>query len=133
LRDDRDRFEASGAAVGVIGLGRPDQARAFCERRRVPFACWTSPDGSAHRTYGLRRGTLNQLAGPRVWLPGLRNALRGNPQGRFGQGDPAQLPGTFVVDTEGLIRYAHRGRRSDDNPPNDEVLSAVAALGSTAE
>lgn len=119
--------------MGVIGLGRPDQAAEFCERRWVPFACLTSPDASAHRAYGLRRGSLNQLAGPRVWLPGLRNALKGNPQGRFGQGDPARLPGTFVVDAEGRIRYAHRGRRSDDNPPNDEVLSAVAALGSTAE
>jgi peroxiredoxin len=128
LRDDRERFEAAGASVGVIGLGRPDQARSFCERRHVPFACLTSPDGTAHRSYGLRRGSLNQLAGPRVWLPGIRNTLKGNPQGRFGQGDPARLPGTFVVDAEGLIRYAHRARRSDDNPPNAEVLAALAAV-----
>ena len=112
--------------MGVIGLGRPDQAGSFCQRRRVPFACLTSPDGTAHRAYGLRRGSLNQVAGPRVWLPGLRNALQGNRQGRFGQGDPARLPGTFVVDTDGQIRFAHRGRRSDDNPPNDTVLAALA-------
>jgi hypothetical protein len=39
-----------------------------------------------------------------------------NPQGRFGQGDAAQLPGAFVVDTAGVVRYAYRDRRSDDNP-----------------
>jgi peroxiredoxin len=113
--------------VALIGLGRPDQAAVFCERRRVPFTCLTSPDGSAHRAYGLRRGTLNQVAGPRLWLPWLRNLVTGNPQGRFGQGDVAQLPGTFVVDPSGLIRYAHRGRRSDDTPSNEEVLAALPA------
>jgi peroxiredoxin len=124
LRDDR--FE--GANVALIGLGLPEQARVFCQRRRIPFVCLTRPDGQAHRTYGLRRGRADQVAGPRVWIPWLRATIAGHPQGRFGQGDPARLPGTFVVDTEGVIRFAHRGRRSDDNPPNDAVLSALAAM-----
>jgi peroxiredoxin len=128
LRDDRERFEAAGATVALIGLGTPSQAGAFCRRRGVPFSCLTSPDGEAHRAYGLRQGTLNQLAGPRVWGPWLRATTRGHHQGRFGQGDPARLPGTFVVDTGGVVRYAHRGRRADDTPPNEEVLDAVAAL-----
>jgi peroxiredoxin len=132
LRDDRERFDQAGATVGVIGMGRPDQAGAVCHRRQVPFACLTSPDGSAHRAYGLRRGTLNQVAGPLTWLPWLRNQVTGNPQGRFGQGDVAQLGGTFVVDRAGIIRYVHRGRRADDNPPNEEVLEAVATLGTGA-
>jgi len=129
LRDDRERFEEAGAAVTLIGLGRPEQAAAFCERRRVPFSCLSSPDRSAHRAYGLRRGSLNQVAGPATWLPWVRNAATGNPQGRFGQGDVAQLPGTFVVDTTGVVRYAHRGRRSSDLAPNDEVLAVVARVG----
>jgi peroxiredoxin len=128
LRGDRERFEDAGGIVALIGLGRPDRAREFCRRRRVSFACLTSPDRSAHRAYGLRRGTLNQVAGPRVWLPWIRNLVTGHPQGRFGQGDAAQLPGTFVVDTAGVVRYAHRGHRSDDNPPNREVLAALSAV-----
>jgi peroxiredoxin len=128
LRDDRERFEAAGANVVLIGLGAPDQAERFCVRWRLPFDCLVSPDRKAHRAYGLRRGSFNQLAGPAVWLPWLRNQVTGKPQGAFGQGDPAQLPGTFVVDTGGIVRYAHVGRRSSDNPSNDEVLAAVADL-----
>jgi hypothetical protein len=70
---------------------------------------------------------MNQVAGPRVWRRWVRNAVTGNPQGRFGQGDQAQLGGTFVVDVSGTVRYVHRGWRSDDNPSNEEVLAAVAA------
>jgi peroxiredoxin len=125
LRDDRERFEQAGAGVVLVGLGRPEQAREFCRRRTVPFSCLTSPDRAAHRAYGLRRGSLTQVTGPAVWAPWLRNLVTGKAQGRFGQGDPAQLPGTFVVGTEGKVRYAHRGRRSNDNPPNEDVLAVL--------
>jgi peroxiredoxin len=128
LRDDRGRFAAAGAAVALIGLGRPEHAASFCQQRDVPFACLTSPDRSAHLAYGLRRGSLNQVAGPAIWLPWLRNELTGKRQGRFGQGDPAQLPGTFVVGSDGVIRFAHRGRRSSDIPPNEEVLAALGRI-----
>jgi peroxiredoxin len=128
LRDHAERFEEMGAAIVLVGLGRPEQARDFCRRRRVPFACLVRPDRAVHRAYGLRRGNLNQLAGPRVWAPWLRDQVTGKRQGRFGQGDVAQLPGTFVVDTTGVIRFAHRGRRSNDNPSNDDILSALASL-----
>lgn len=129
MRDDRDRFEEAGAGVVLIGLGSPEQAAAFCSSRHWPFTCLTSPDRAAHRAYGLRRGSLDTVAGPRVWLPWLRNQLSDKHQGRFGQGDVAQLPGTFIVDTAGIIRYAKRGRRSNDNPSNDELLAAVAGPG----
>lgn len=113
----------------MIGLGRPEQARRFCRRRRIPFVCLTSPARSAHVAFGLPRGSIGNVAGPGVWGPWLHRTFTGHPQGLFGQGDPFQLPGTFVVDTSGVIRYAYRGRRSDDNPPNDDVLAAVAAVG----
>jgi peroxiredoxin len=128
LRDDRERFEQAGAAVVLIGLGSPEQASAFCADRGVRFSCVTSPDRSAHRAYGLRRGSFDQVAGPRVWLPWVRNQLGEKHQGRFGQGDTAQLPGTFVVDRAGVVRFAHRGTRSNDVPSNDVVLPVLLAL-----
>lgn len=112
----------------LIGLGAPEQATAFCTAREVPYACVSSPDRSAHRAFGLRRGNLDQVAGPRVWIPWLRNQLGAKHQGRFGQGDTAQLPGTFVVDEAGIIRYAHRGLRSNDNPANEDLLRALAVI-----
>lgn len=132
MRDHREEFEAAGAAVALVGLGRPEQAAVFCERRRVPYVCLTSPDRSAHLAFGLRRGTLNEVAGPAIWFPWLRNEVSGKRQGRFGQGDPAQLPGTFVVTPDGVVRYAHRGRRSSDLPSNEEVLAALRATTSEA-
>ncbi len=135
LRDERERFEEAGANVVLIGVGRPDQAGWFCAQHDLPFACTVQPDRSAHKAYGLRRGNVNQTAGPAVWLPWVKNQVTGKRQrGWGGQGDVAQLPGTFVVDTEGILRYAYRSRRSNDLPSNDEVLAALVGLrGDEAE
>ena len=130
MRDDRERFEEAGATVVLIGLGTPDQAGWFREQWDLPFEVVVAPDRSAHKAFGLRRGNYNQVTGPAVWMPWLKNQLKGKPQKAWGgMGDVAQLPGTFVVDAAGIVRYAHRGRRSNDIAPNDEVLAAVAEIG----
>ena len=128
MRDARERFEEAGAAIVLVGLSRPGDARDFCGRRAAGLVCTTSPDRSAHVAYGLRRGSLNQVAGPKTWGPWLRAQASSNHQGRLGQGDVAQLGGTFVVDTAGLVRYAHVSERSSDNPEIDEVLAGVTAI-----
>lgn len=115
--------------VVLVGLGRPEQAGFFCEQHEIPFACVVRPDRAAHKAYGLRRGTLNQTVGPAVWAPWLRNQVTGKRQtGWGGQGDVAQLAGTFVVDTDGVIRYAYRGERSSDLAPTEEVLGAASGV-----
>lgn len=45
-----------------------------------------------------------------------------------------ELPGSFVIDTEGVIRYAHRNRDALDNPSTWSLVDAVSALtGKTVE
>lgn len=133
MRDARERFEAAGATVVLIGLGDPDDAMAFCAQRAPGLVCTTSPDRSAHAAFGLRRGSLNQVAGPKTWTPWLRAQASRDHQGRFGQGDVAQLGGTFVVDTASVVRYAHVSARSSDNPQTDEVLTVVTAIQKEVE
>lgn len=128
MRDEAERFDELGARVVLIGLGRPEQAADFCGRRRVLHDCVVQPDRGAHKAFGLRRGTVNQTLGPAVWLPWLRNMVTGNPQGKFGQGDVAQLAGTFVVDAGGVVRYVHRAGRVSDVPPSNEIVQALANL-----
>ncbi|MBI4260103.1 MAG: AhpC/TSA family protein [Actinobacteria bacterium] len=127
LRDDREPFERAGARVVLVGIGTPERARAFCERRSIAFDCMTDPSRRAHRAYGLRRGTAWEVVGPGNWLPFARDSLRRETrQGRIRE-DPMQLPGTFVIDTSGVVRYAHRNRTASDNPPNEEILRVLAA------
>lgn len=130
LRDERDRFEQAGASVLLIGLGTPERAAWFCEEKSIPFACLSDPDQEAYGVYGLRKATLAELLraenGLRYLRLNLNSETRQRPAKR-GE-DVLQLGGTFVVDTVGVVRYAHRNRHTGDNPPNDEVVAALEEL-----
>jgi peroxiredoxin len=43
-------------------------------------------------------------------------------------GSFVQMPGTFLVDTSGVIRMAHRNRTVSDNPSNEKILRVLGAI-----
>ena len=131
LRDDRERLETEGAAIVLIGQGNAQEEAAFREARRVPFPILVDTNRRAYRAYGLGRGSPMQLYGPRVGLPFLRaNMGRETRQRGLHGGSFLQMPGTFVIDTGGIVRMAHRNRTVSDNPSNDRILEVLQGLPS---
>jgi peroxiredoxin len=129
LRADHARFKKLGAKVALIGLGTPERAGWFCQDKALNgFACLTDPGRRAHRAYGLGRGSLRQVLGPQVYVQWARAAMLPEVKTRFGHEDIFQMPGTFVIDTGGRIRYARRNRDVTDNPPNGELFDALGEL-----
>ena len=63
--------------VGVVTMGRPDEAAAFCRMERLPFLCLSDRGRSAYRAYGLRRGTPVEVMGPETMLGYTRAATKG--------------------------------------------------------
>jgi hypothetical protein len=119
---------ALGGQVAAATLGSPDEAAAFCRRRAPGLICLSEPSGNLHRRFGLGHGRPAQLAGPGVWLGGLRAALGGHMIGKRA-GDPLMMPGLFVIDGGGRIAYAHYAAHIADHAPNEEVIAAVRRLG----
>lgn len=129
LRDDRKRFDDAGAGIVLIGQGAPSDAAAFTERMDQPFECLVDTDRSAYRAYGLVRATATQIFGPPVALPFLKANLRRETRQRGMHGGSfLQMPGTFVVDTDGVLRMAHRNRHIADTPSNQRILDVLGAL-----
>ena len=132
LRDDRERFEEAGAAVVLIGLGKAERAESFCEDKSIPFDCLADPEQRAYEAYGLRKMGLSEVLRAENGLKYLRLNLNPETRQRTAKRgeDVLQLGGTFVVDTGGVVRYAHLNRHTGDNPPNDEVLEALKEIAS---
>jgi peroxiredoxin len=129
LRDERERLEGAGASIVLIGQGDAREEEAFREARQVPFPILIDTDRRAYRAYGLGRGSPMQLYGPRVGVPFLRANLSPETRQRGLRGGSfLQMPGTFVVDTSGVIRMAHRNRTVSDNPRNDKILRVLEAI-----
>jgi len=129
LREEQHRFRDAGATVVLIGQGSPEEGARFREENRVPFACLLEPGRASYEAYGLGRGTIPQVFGPRVAVPFLAaNVHNETLQRGLRGGSMMQMPGTFVVDTTGVIRLAHRNRTIADSPRNDVILEALAGL-----
>jgi len=129
LREDRQRFADLGAGIVLIGQGSPSDAVEFTERMRQPFECLVDRDRSAYRAYGLVRATATQVFGPQVALPFLKaNLRRETVQRGLHGGTFMQMPGTFVIDTEGVVQMAHRNRHVAATPASDRILDVISAL-----
>ncbi len=127
LRERHDAFLAEGVAVAAIGQGTPRDARRFREQLSLPFPILSDADRSAFAAYGLVDGTVEQIYS---LAPGLRLAgamLRGHLPHRT-VGSARQLPGTFVIDRNGIVRMAHPGLHAADVPEIAMLLPRIVGM-----
>jgi hypothetical protein len=134
LHRDREKFEAAGAALVVVGQGTPRHADHFREQFDLDgLELLVDPDREAYRLAGTKVATMSELIGPRSVLSGLkRAATTGIVQGTT-QGHPAQLGGVLVVAPGGAVAWSHVAENAADNPPNEDVLAAVKAARGAAD
>jgi peroxiredoxin len=133
LRNEHERINRSGADVVLVGHGDPDAAVEFASSKALPFPLLLDRDRGTYRAYGLMQGKAMQVLSPRVALPWIKAELSSETRQRgLRGGNFLQMPGTFVVDTRGvvrarggMIRMAHRNRNFADAPSIDQLLDAL--------
>lgn len=122
MRDRAKEFTDKGADIVVIGMGATETARRFKHQQRLPFTLLVDKKQKSYRLLGLKRGSIAEVMGPRVWARGVRSVLR------HGQGIPKedryQLGGVAVI-KDGEVKLLHRSATSADNLPVDNILAAL--------
>ncbi|NIQ97562.1 MAG: AhpC/TSA family protein, partial [Desulfuromonadales bacterium] len=98
----RRPFEQNGIRLAFVHMGTEDEADEFFAHYDIEDEHLVSdPDRRLYQAFDLRRGTLGQLLGPRVWWRGLKDGVFK----RYGigksNGDEYQMPGVFLI---------HKGR-----------------------
>jgi hypothetical protein len=126
----RSRFLAAGIDVIVVGNGSSGQARVFSHEMQTPFPVLTDPTGSAYHAFGLGKASKAAMLEPRALLGGIRAAIKGHFPKRP-QGDPLQLQGQFLIDSNGIIWHADRPSRMSDIPSADALLDTAHIIWET--
>ncbi len=124
-------IEEAGGRIVAVTQGDPQQAQALCDRFSVPFPCLADAERKTYRAFGLKRGSLSEVVGPAAIARGMEAAAKGHFVERI-VGDAFQMPGTFIVDVDGIVRYARYARHSGDHPPASDVVAALRALNEGA-
>lgn len=121
----KEEIEAAGLRVVAVGLGKPKHARHFGDRLAPSVACVTTDEPVLHQSFGIGRGGSLRMVSPDATLAGVRAVMRGHVQGKA-TGDVKQLPGTFIVDANGIVRFAHYSKYAGDHPDLQLLLKAWA-------
>ena len=110
----------------AVTMGDVQQAAAFRAKHRLQFTCLADPKRQVYRAFQVRRGRFTNIAGPKVWLPGLKSVARagiGKPVG-----DIRQLQACFVVAPDGVLRLVHYPNYSSDNLSIAGVLELMTSI-----
>jgi peroxiredoxin len=125
LRQEKSRFDKAGAQVVLVGMGTPEQSAAFGKQFDVPFPILSDPQKKLYRAFELKRMSTLGFLSPTVTLKGIAAMVQGHGIG-LPQGDVRQLPGVFVIDTEGRIIYSHYAVDPADHPNAETILKTLA-------
>lgn len=116
LAKARVEIERSGVRLVLVHMGTEEQAERFFRRYRMEDVARVSdPQQSLYRAFGLTRGTLANLFGPKVWWRGFQAGLL-DKHGIGGLvGDGFQMPGAFLV-YHGEVLRSFRHQSAADRP-----------------
>ena len=121
----RDRFEAAGGQLVLIGQLTPRHAAHFRRREKVDVTVLADNDRASYRAAGTRKGGLGQLVGPSVLAKGLATTVRTRKLQTRTIGDPAQLGGAMVIRPDGTVAFSRMAKDASDNVSPDELVAAV--------
>jgi peroxiredoxin len=133
LRGELKDLADAGARVVGICQAEPERAKAVAARREYQFPLLCDPDLRAYRAFGLLEGLPAQILHDFPWEPGDEETARTlfiEPRRgteRAVVDSPWQLPGEFVIGSDGRIALAHRYQYCEDFPPKTVLIGAINA------
>lgn len=100
MTEQYGEFKAAGAEVIAVVKDAPEAARIYFAERGIPFPCLVDPERRVYDQYEVESKPLSL----------------------------GQRPALFVIDREGVVRFAYLGRQQWETPPNSEVLGVCRSI-----
>lgn len=110
-------------------MGQPKHAERYCGSLAPSITCLTEETSAPYYAYGLARGGLKEFTSLNTAKTAFKLAQQGI---RGGQviGDPLMMPGNFIVDQQGIVRYAFYASEPSEHPQMADILGAARLLRS---
>jgi peroxiredoxin Q/BCP len=100
LRQDYDLFRQRGAEIIALGPDGPNAFKRYWENEQIPF----------------------------IGLPDIKSKVSDTFYQEVNLFKLGRMPAIFVIDRQGIIRYAHYGDSMKDIPSNQVILDILDQL-----
>jgi peroxiredoxin len=132
LKAELADYRAAGADVVIVGQGEPERAARYRELQGLDVPILCDLDRSSYDAFGLLQGTTAQILfdAPDAFLrcehqAGMDLAASRHGTPRALVDDPWQLPGEFVIGSDGILAHAHRYGWCEDYPDPRVHIAAI--------
>jgi peroxiredoxin len=116
LAVQRKSIASTGTQLVVVHMGAEDQAAAFFAKYDLEdLPRISDPKCTLYRAFGLTRGSLGALFGPKVWIRGVQAGIINHHGVGPQAGDGFQLPGVFLL-FHGEVLRTFRHQSAADRP-----------------
>ena len=124
LRLKKQHFDQASAQVILVGMGTPEESATFEKKFDIPFPLSSDPKRQLYGAFELKQVSALELLSPSVAFKGILAMTKGHTIG-MPIGDVRQLPGVFIINTDGRIVYSYFASDPSDHPDPDTILEAV--------
>ena len=100
MTEQHQKFVDLGAQIIAIVHDSPEAAQDYFQRHRIPFPCLVDPGHRVYDQYQVESKVISL----------------------------GQRPGLFIIDVEGVVRFAHIGWQQWEIPTNAEVLEVCRTI-----
>lgn len=103
LAKQREQCQRDGIELAIVHMSPPlDATQFFAQYQLEDVHRFSDPNCQLYRAFGLARGSVSQLLGPRIWWRGFRAWLKGYGFSTV-EGDGFQLGGAFLLDRGEIV------------------------------
>jgi len=112
--------------VVIVTFEASTFARTYVDETGLRWPILVDETRSLYRAYGMLRGRLRDIWGPRTWWAYAKELLRGRTP-RPAHADTSQLGGDVLIDSSGVVRLRHVGSGPADRPSIESIIRARGA------
>ncbi len=117
-------IENAGLRILAVGQGKVRHACRYCAKLAPSITCLSNEDDALYFDYGMIEGSVLDFVktmGTQL-KAGARAAAQRHAQTKA-TGNTNMIPGTFIVNTSGVIELAHYNKFAGDLPDIPALLA----------
>ena len=112
--------------IVAVSFGTPYWANVWLEETGAPFPIWLDPDKKSYEVYGMVTSKLAAWGPANLWFY-AKALLRGEKM-KGDRGETGQMGGNFIVDKNGIVRFAYPSRNPTDRPEVTKLMQVLQKL-----
>lgn len=116
IRRNREQIKSEGTRICIVHMCSSERSDEFFSKYDLADISRVSdPDKALYKSFGLSRGSFNQIFGWKSWLRGFfAGVVKGHGIGRQ-EGDGWQMPGAFLIYKDEIVQ-SFRHQTVSDRP-----------------